>query len=275
VHFRRIDELLELEGNADNFTNTREAAATLPNLSQYHQQELQIKSTSDPHTYDRQLLLCIRRMHREREQMRLFRRFRFQPTRAESELAMLPPLCGYLHRSLVRGENSKTKVGYEMAEEIYCQMLKSFEGNHDPKQPNILHGLNNLGAVLELYGKLVEAERTYLRILEEIGESVRPDDDIVLSLTLNNLAVVKSHQGKHQESEILLRRALNGREQRFGDWDWHVLCFCNNLAVSLRRQNKAREAWALQARVVERFRVLYGIGGIFNDLQKNLERIQG
>jgi tetratricopeptide (TPR) repeat protein len=219
----------------------------------------------------------MKRTHREQEQLRLFRRFRFQPTRAESELAMLPPLTFSFEVASINQKASKTGVEYETAEEFYCQMLKSFEGNHNPTQPNILCGLHNLGVVLVIYGKFEEAEKTYLRVLEEVGGSLRPEDDMTIAQTLNNLAGMKCLQGKYQEAERLLRRALHGREQAFDDLGSDLLLYLwNNLAVTLDDQNKAKEALDLQERVVEKASKWYGIGHpTFDTFQWNLERFQG
>jgi tetratricopeptide (TPR) repeat protein len=234
---------------------------------------------SDLTPAERQIQRFLKRLHREKEQLRLFRRFRFQPTRAESELAMLPPLTFSFELGSMNQKVSKTEVEYEAAEEIYRQMLKSFEGNHNPTQPNVLCGLYNLGVVLIIYGKLEEAEKPLLRILEEIGGRLRPEDDLTLALTLNNLAGVKWLQGKYQEAEMLLHRALDGREQALDDSDkdfFTVLECCNNLALTLWRQNKAKEARNLQQRVVEKFCEVYDLRNpYFDPYQRNLEWIQG
>jgi hypothetical protein len=211
--------------------------------------------------------------------MRLFRRFRFQPTRAESELAMLPPYNCILKRSLLLGVDSNSGFEYEGAEDIYCQMLKTFEGNHNPKQPKRVCGLLNLGVVLAIYKQNPAAEKIFLRILEEIGGSLRPEDGLTIAQTLNNLAVVKSIQGNDQEAEMLLRRALQGREQALdtsaGDLLPYMLDWCNNLAMILRSQNKAKEARHLQELVIKKMGEFWDIGKpIFSSYRKNLEWIQ-
>jgi tetratricopeptide (TPR) repeat protein len=234
---------------------------------------------SSSQRYERQLHLCIKRMHQEHEQMRLFRRFRFQSTRAESELAMLPPLNCLLVKDPREREVSKTRDEYEAAEEIYRQMLKRFEGDHNPTQPNVLRGLYNLGVVLVIYGKLEEGEKVFLRILEEIGGSLRPEDGITIARTLNNLAMMKYLQGKYQEAEMLLRRALHGQEQALDDLDedllpW-LLDWCNNLAMTLKKQNKAKEAQDLQERIIEKVCEIFNSGDpYFNCYRRNLEWIQ-
>jgi tetratricopeptide (TPR) repeat protein len=231
---------------------------------------------SSSQRYERQLHLCIKRMHQEHEQMRLFRRFRFQSTRAESELAMLPPLNCLLVKDPREREVSKTRDEYEAAEEIYRQMLKRFEGDHNPTQPNVLRGLYNLGVVLVIYGKLEEGEKVFLRILEEIGGSLRPEDGIRIARTLNRLAGVKWLQAKDQEAEMLLRRALDDQEQALYDLNSDFWLYLNNnLAVCLKDQDKAKEALDLQERVAEKARYWYDIRDpVFNDMQRNLEWMQ-
>jgi tetratricopeptide (TPR) repeat protein len=192
---------------------------------------------------------------------------------------MLPPSNGQLARPSIGREVSKTGVEYEAAEEIYRQMLKGFEGNHNPRQPNILCGLYNLGVVLVIYRKLEEAEKAFLRILEEIGGSLRPEDGITIARTLNNLAMMKYLQGKYQEAEMLLRRALHGQEQALDDLDedllpW-LLDWCNNLAMTLKKQNKAKEAQDLQERIIEKVCEIFNSGDpYFNCYRRNLEWIQ-
>ena len=211
--------------------------------------------------------------------MRLFRRFRFQPTRVESELAMLPPLYGWFLVSSKAEQGSNTRVEYEVAEEIYGQMLMRLEGNNNRRQPNILYGLYNLGEILMIYRKFKDAEETFLRILEEIGGSLRPEDGITIARTLNNLAMMKYLQGKYQEAEMLLRRALHGQEQALDDLDedllpW-LLDWCNNLAMTLKKQNKAKEAQDLQERIIEKVCEIFNSGDpYFNCYRRNLEWIQ-
>jgi tetratricopeptide (TPR) repeat protein len=193
---------------------------------------------------------------------------------------MLPPLTFSFEIGSMNQKASKTEVEYEAAEEIYRQMLKSFEGNHNSTQPNVLCGLYNLGVVLTIYGKLEEAEKVFLRILEEVGGSLRPEDGMIIAHTLNRLAGMKWLQAKDQEAEMLLRRALHGQEQALDDSDedllpW-LLDWCNNLAMTLMHQNKAKEARDLQERVVKKISEVYDIRDpYFNSYQRNLEWIQG
>jgi tetratricopeptide (TPR) repeat protein len=185
---------------------------------------------------------------------------------------MLPPFHCVLER---KGEVAKLGVEYQVAEEIYCQMLKSFEGNHNPTQPSILCGLHNLGVVLTIYGKLEAAEKTFLRILEEIGGSLRPEDSMTMARALNSLAVVKYLQDKYHEAEILLRKTLHSQEQGLDSDQVLSLCSYNNLAMILRDLNQAKMALDLQERVVEKARYWYAIGDCrFNRFQQNLEWIQ-
>jgi tetratricopeptide (TPR) repeat protein len=195
----------------------------------------------------------------------------------ESDLAMLNIGCAVLEMFSV-GEYSKPVVEHKVAEEIYIQMLKKLEGNHNPRPSNIIHGLNNLGVILTIYRKLEEAENVFLRILEEIGGSLRPQDARAVSRALNNLALVKHEQGKSQEAEMHLRRVLDGQEQDLDNWDVDWIAFCNNLAITLCSQNKAREARVLQERVIEKAGDMYGrYGNLYPDIsffRKNLEWIQ-
>lgn len=206
--------------------------------------------------------------------MQLFRRFRFQPTRAESELAMLRPLYGALNKISIKEKSPLVAAEYEVAEKVYRQMLKSLEGNHNQSQPSMLVGLNNLGVILSLYRKFSEAEKVFSRILDEVGGSLPREDDL-FSRTFNNLAIIKLHQAKYLEAELLLRQAIYGKEQDPDDWEGHHVWVCGNLAVTLSLQDKAREARDIQERVIEKAGNWYGIGDpIFDSLQKNLNWIK-
>jgi tetratricopeptide (TPR) repeat protein len=192
---------------------------------------------------------------------------------------MLPPYDCILKRILFRGVDLKPEFEYEGAEEFYCQMLKTFEGNRNPTEPKPVCGLLNLGVVLAIYEQHSAAEKIFLRVLEEIGGSLRPEDGLIIAQTLNNLAVVKCIQGNHQEAERLLRRALQGREQALdtsaGEMLPYMLVWCNNLAMILRSQNRAKEARQLQELVIKKVCEFWDIGKpIFRSYQKNLEWIQ-
>lgn len=228
--------------------------------SQYYQQDLlshlQTEPTSSSHRMERRVQLLLQRMHREREQMRLFRRFRFQATRAESALATMPLMYHRLYKmGPTDKEDSTASVEHEVADQIYSQMLKRWEGNHDARQPDIMCGLKNLGAVLIIYRKLKEAEEIFARILAETEGSLRHEDIDTVSQTLGNLAVAKTLQGKDQEAEILLRRALHAHGQQAdlrSDSSWQFFVLCNNLAVALINQNRVKEARDILEPALER-----------------------
>jgi len=219
----------------------------------------------------------MKRRHQEQEQIRLFRRFRFQATRIESDLAMLNVGCVVTIVVSVE-EYSKPVVERKVAEEIYIQMLKKLEGNHNPRPPNIIRGLNSLGCILLVYKKLEEAENVFLRILEDIGGSLRPQDARAVCRALNNLALVKYWQGKQQEAEMLFRQGLNGLERGLDYRNLISIDLCNNLAITLRSQNKVREAQDLQERVIEKVGDRYGRYGNreldISFYRNNLEWIQ-
>jgi tetratricopeptide (TPR) repeat protein len=191
---------------------------------------------------------------------------------------MLPPLWSWWSLGSTEGETSKARVEYEVAEEMYRQILKRFDGNHDARQPDILCGLRNLGAILTVYGKLEEAEKAFARVLAEIGGSSRPEDILGLSQTLNNLAMVKLWQNKVQGAEIDLRRALHCREENLAgsdERDPNMLYLYNNLVATLNDKHRVREKRDLLEQVIERYSYLsdFGCPDIV-DVLGNLKNIQ-
>ncbi|KAF2787342.1 hypothetical protein K505DRAFT_257913, partial [Melanomma pulvis-pyrius CBS 109.77] len=69
--------------------------------------------------------------------------------------------------------------------------------------------------------------------------------------SVNNLAVVLDNQGKYNEAEKLLWRALEGREKELGVHHPATLTSVNNLAAVLRHQGKYDEAEELNQRALQ------------------------
>ena len=115
--------------------------------------------------------------------MQNFRRFKFQPTRAESELSLLEPAF-QVHRLRERTIQRHEVTSASEIDSQYRHMLKRLTqmdlSGYNSRQPNILNALNNLGALMMRYGKYAESEKIYLCLLEETGKPKgRPRDSIM------------------------------------------------------------------------------------------------
>ena len=71
--------------------------------------------------------------------------------------------------------------------------------------------VNNLGLLLKVQGKLVEAEPLYSRALAGKESTLGPMHASTLA-SVNNLGLLLKAQGKMAEAEPLYRRALAGKE---------------------------------------------------------------
>ena len=78
-----------------------------------------------------------------------------------------------------------------------------------PDHHEVAVNCNNLAAVLERRGPLVEAEALYQRALGAKERTLGPDHP-ALALTLNNLAVNHRRQGHHREAEAPLNNFAMG-----------------------------------------------------------------
>jgi tetratricopeptide (TPR) repeat protein len=73
----------------------------------------------------------------------------------------------------------------------------------------MLNTVNNLGLLYAKQGKMVKAEKMYLRALEGKEKAWGPEHTSTLN-TVNNLGLLCTNQGKMVEAEKMYLRALRG-----------------------------------------------------------------
>ncbi|PQE18242.1 hypothetical protein CJF30_00010966 [Rutstroemia sp. NJR-2017a BBW] len=137
---------------------------------------------------------------------------------------------------------------------------------------------HKLGNLYRDQGKLVEAEKMYLRALEGKEKALGKDHISTLG-TVNNLGLLYSNQGKLAEAEKMYLRALGGREKALGPDHISTLGTVNNLGNLYKDQGKLAEAEAMFLRALEGCEKALGpdhtsILNTINDLG-NLYRGQG
>ncbi|KAK5202327.1 hypothetical protein LTR41_011928 [Exophiala xenobiotica] len=81
-----------------------------------------------------------------------------------------------------------------------------------PDHTSTLDTVNNLGVLYANQGKLVEAEKMYIRALAGLEKALGVDHPNIL-VSMNNLASALRLQEKYVETESLMRRALAGRKK--------------------------------------------------------------
>ncbi|CAG8961218.1 hypothetical protein HYFRA_00013274 [Hymenoscyphus fraxineus] len=168
-----------------------------------------------------------RRTEYEKLQMQAFRRFRFQPTRAEFELAGIEPwMILYRLFHLEDQSNGVFPNTAQFGEQTYNRMLDEIgasSGSPVLNPPNMLHGLLNMGIILFFYGESEIAETLFFRVLKETGmpyneiSSEAYDTDLVIH-TVCNLATVQATLGKLQSAIDILKaciHTINENEENF------------------------------------------------------------
>ena len=144
--------------------------------------------------------------------------------------------------------NTMTKRGrYQKAMHLQRQVLKSREKVLGIGHRATLESLNALGYDLQQLGHYKEAEEVHRRelvekqrFLEEQPEDTGMQEDITIAM--NNVARVLSHQRRFMEAEQLHRQALHKYELLVGRLHPDVLITRGELAGTIRDQNRLDEA---------------------------------
>jgi tetratricopeptide (TPR) repeat protein len=76
--------------------------------------------------------------------------------------------------------------------------------------------------------------------------------------SLNNLASVLQGQGKYEETEVMYRRALKGRENILGMEHPSTLASVNDIATVLQAQGRYEEAEAMNRQALNGYEKLLG-----------------
>jgi tetratricopeptide (TPR) repeat protein len=165
----------------------------------------------------------------------------------------------YLHN---RGRYAEAELLYQRALAIRERLL--FDVSH----PHTATILNNLALLYQNQGMYGKAEPLYKRVLAirlegwETPITFDLDDspvmqekklvvhDLLIAISLNNLAMFYHAQGRYEEAEPLLRWALADRERLLGASHPDTASSLNNLAVLYRAQGKYEEAEPLYERVL-------------------------
>jgi tetratricopeptide (TPR) repeat protein len=99
-------------------------------------------------------------------------------------------------------------------------------------------------------GKMVEAEKMYLRALEGAEKACGAEHTSTLN-TVNNLGNLYADQGKIAEAEKMYLRALEGYEKAWGAEHTSTLDTVNNLGILYVEQGKIVEAEKMYLRALE------------------------
>jgi tetratricopeptide (TPR) repeat protein len=89
---------------------------------------------------------------------------------------------------------------------------------------------HNLGNLYSDQGKLVEAEKMYIRALDSKEEALGPDHTSTLD-TVHNLGELYRDQSKLAEAEKMYIRALASKEMALGSKHTSTLNTVNNLGT--------------------------------------------
>ncbi|KAI4260720.1 MAG: hypothetical protein LQ352_000112 [Teloschistes flavicans] len=107
--------------------------------------------------------------------------------------------------------------------------------------------LNNLGHMFRRVARLDEAEKMYLRALQDLEKELGPDHSSILSI-VNNLGTLYRDLGRMDKAETMYQRALQGKEKALSPDDLSTLDTVNNLGNlygDLGRMNKAEAIYQL------------------------------
>jgi tetratricopeptide (TPR) repeat protein len=109
---------------------------------------------------------------------------------------------------------------------------------------------NHLGVLFACQGKLVEAEKMYMRALQGYEKTLGAEHTSTL-IAVNNLGNIYSDQGKLVEAEEMYMRALQGYEKTLGAEHISTLDTVNNLGILYEDQGKLVEAEEMYMRALQ------------------------
>jgi tetratricopeptide (TPR) repeat protein len=120
---------------------------------------------------------------------------------------------------------------------------------------------NHLGVLFACQGKLVEAEKMYMRALQGYEKTLGAEHISTLD-TVNNLGILYEDQGKLVEAEEMYMRALQGYEKTLGAENVATyrpaLNTAKNLGKLYRDQAKLAEAESMFSRALIGFQTILG-----------------
>ncbi|MBZ5637302.1 MAG: tetratricopeptide repeat protein [Acidobacteriia bacterium] len=121
-----------------------------------------------------------------------------------------------------------------------------------------LSAMNTSAMVAGDQGRLEEAEKTYLRLLDLERKKSGTDDAPIVLGTLNNLGQVYLEQGRLKDAERVTGDALARARRVLGNEHKETLNYVNNLAMVERRLGNTAQAEPLYREAYEASRRIFG-----------------
>ncbi|CAG8974010.1 hypothetical protein HYALB_00008559 [Hymenoscyphus albidus] len=255
VQFKRIYDVPfeseKAQGSPDSGNETIQSNNKKGNL-QMARKDMQPSKSLKQNNARSHLLNWYKRTQNEKLQMQAFRRFRFQPTRAEFDLAVVTP--GLIFTSIAdTGIIESNDPGFVICankalagEQVYNLILDGCTACQDSPvlhHPNILYGLLNTGIILKFNEDTEEAEKLFFRVLKETGmpfDGVSSEnyDTALVIFTVSNLAFVQMKLGKLQSAIDILKACIHTINENEEDF----LCLHFTLSTILWEEGKFEEA---------------------------------
>jgi tetratricopeptide (TPR) repeat protein len=138
------------------------------------------------------------------------------------------------------GKLAEGEVNYAEAMELYRTAVMLEKDN-----PDYLRAAGNMARKLGNYAQAQEWLERLLKIREAEGK-----EDVELSSTQHELAILYEDIDKYNEAEKLYRRSLSIKEKIFGEENFELLSSLNNLVLLYRRQGRYEEAEPLFQRLI-------------------------
>lgn len=107
----------------------------------------------------------------------------------------------------VKARLHRIKGEYDKAESLLLEASEGMEEKMGPDSRRLAQCLGNIGNVYLDMGRFVEAEKAFTRARDILLKNPQ-DEDRILGLTLNNLAISMYRQGNLEEAAVVLEESL-------------------------------------------------------------------
>lgn len=145
------------------------------------------------------------------------------------------------------------------AEPVIRSVIEATEGTDDPAIRSLrLDAMRTLAQLHSDRMQLEQAHDVYERMMQELADPDDPSFKVQRLYVLNDHAVVYLRQQRYAEAEPLLREALAGQAELFGERHPMTLSAVSNLGGSLRQQGRPEDALPLYREAMDAFLELYG-----------------
>ncbi|KAF2185997.1 hypothetical protein K469DRAFT_574669 [Zopfia rhizophila CBS 207.26] len=136
-------------------------------------------------------------------------------------------------------------------EEAIKDKFEEGRSNEQMKEYEVLlWAVHGLGHLYKDRGKLEDAEKMYVRVLEGCEKALGAEHTSTLN-TVNSLGNLYKHRGKLDEAEKMYVRALEGYEKALGAEHTSTLSTVNNLGNLYKHRGKLDEAEKMFVRALE------------------------